>query len=55
MAIPYIKIKQDRQCAYNVILKRLHNTIIAVKKAIIFTYFCACEYVCAYAFVRAFV
>ena len=29
---PFVKFKQDRQCAYNVILRRIRATIVAVEK-----------------------
>jgi hypothetical protein len=38
--------KQDRQCAYNVTLWRVHATIFAVEKAIIITYFEYLENMC---------
>jgi hypothetical protein len=28
----YYKIQQDRQCTYNVTLRRVHETIVAVEK-----------------------
>ena len=34
--------EQDRQCTYSVTLGRVHETIVAGRKAISITYFCAC-------------
>jgi hypothetical protein len=43
-----LKVKQDRQCVWNVIKRRVYETIVAVKKhQILNITFCACVCMCA--------
>ena len=35
-------LQQDRQCTYNVALRSVHETVVAMEKQEYFTFVCAC-------------